>query len=215
MKNSGGDNSNFILTLSIVSGSVSQGATVQRGRSCQLMGQSVLQEKTVPAWTLALDTVWSRERPLKPRMDVTTGQNSHTHGKNTLHAYTTHLSFGKKGQENKYVGFPLCFSTCEGGRFNCSRYPCPGGWNQLDNQSTTHETFFYCLCSLLHLHKKCMQSIPTDNYKTILHCKVMSRVGHKCRCHIPLRVSSVRWLVWVVRVDSMLQDLWGRVCDPL
>ena len=201
MKKSGGDNSNFILTLSIVSGSVSQGATVQRGRSCRLMGQSVLQEKTVPAWTLALDTVWSRERPLKPRMDVTTGQNSHTHGKNTLHAYTTHLSFGKKEQETKYVGFPLCFSTCEGGRFNCSRYPCPGGWNQLRIIKAQHMKLFFIVCAVFFTCTKNVCSLfrltITRRYCIVKWCLGSAiNVDVTSLCVFPVSGGWCEWSEW-------------------
>lgn len=66
----------FLLSPSTASGSVSQAATVQKGRSCPLMGQSVWTGKSVPAWISALVSGWNQAKPLKPRMDVTTGQNN-------------------------------------------------------------------------------------------------------------------------------------------
>lgn len=82
--------------FSTVSGDVSQAATVQRERSCLLTGPSVWRKKTVPAWTSTLDTGWSEERPPKPVMDVTTGQNNTNITYRIVHACKLHLHFTEK-----------------------------------------------------------------------------------------------------------------------
>lgn len=114
----------FSLSLSTVSGDVSQDATVRRESCCLLMAQSVWREKTVHAWTSALDAGWNQERPLKPMMDVTTGQNN-TQRAPIVYACTSYLHFTEKYRKTFMFDF-LGFSICEGGRLNCTRYPCPG-----------------------------------------------------------------------------------------
>lgn len=112
----------LFLSPSTVSGNVSRGATVQRGRSCLLTGLSVWTERTVPAWTSTLDKRWNQGRPLKPLMDVTTGQ----HNAHCACMYNTSHNQKKRNRKIIMLVFPLCFSTCDGGRLNCSRDPCPG-----------------------------------------------------------------------------------------
>lgn len=119
------------------------------------MGQSVLREKTVPAWTLALDTVWIQGRPLKPRMDVTTGQNSHKQGKHTLHAYTTHLPFWENGQEKKKYWLSSLFQHLCGWEVQLLQIPL-SRWVKpaVDIQNTRYETFFCIACAVFFARTK-------------------------------------------------------------
>lgn len=108
------------LSFSTVSGDVNQAATVLRERCCLQMAPFVWREKTAHAWTLALDCGWKEERPLS--LDVTTGQ---------IHTNNSILQGTKKEEVLQYMFALLSFSTCEGGRLNCTREPCPGETNPL------------------------------------------------------------------------------------